>query len=137
MKSGDIVKFKDTEKKARTNAQVLNIVYGTNYKQWMKAAYHKTTSVGTMAWIAFINGKPRNDWKNTLYQDRITEEYVGDKKVLPKGIDEGLRYTTRAVFQKLRNKDGQYYVFRGMYKLSKDSNTFYRVLLKVNDEWQR
>lgn len=140
MKTGEKVMLRNNPIKiARTNAELLNTVYGTNYKSWMRAAYHQSTSKKTMAWMATIDGRVRNGWKNVFNSsyNTIIEEYIGTKVINPPNLYEGTEYTTRAVFQKMRDSSGQYYIFRGMFELSLESNEYKRILVKKSDEWHR
>lgn len=107
MKSGEIVRVK-------TNAQLLNLLFGENYKAWMKSVYDFGNK---RIWMIHIDNKPRNDWKNYKSGNVIIEENMRPNDTA--GLRSDVRHNTdRIVFSK---HDG-YFIFEGQYKYDKEKS---------------
>ena len=60
---------------ARTNAEFLNQVYGTDYESFMRSRW--SYSDDTWVWMVRFDEKIRQGWKNKIVSDtEIWEEYV-------------------------------------------------------------
>ena len=105
MKKGEVIY-------ARTHAEFLNKVFGTNYKAWMKCTWKY--DYDTIVWMVRFNEKD-GGWRNTFVsKTRIQEENLekgrtnwdralsdlGKKRIVIEIDDEGM-------FRK--------YIFRGIY----------------------
>ncbi len=61
---------------ARTNAEFLNKVFGTNYSQWMRGRWYK--DYDTMVWMIRLDGVERQGWINKRINDTIiVEKFIG------------------------------------------------------------
>ena len=122
MKSGEIIRV-------RTNAALLNMLLGENYKAWMKSTYDID---GQRIWMIHIDNKIRNDWRNYKSGDVIVEENMDPFNTT--GLRTDVRHNVeRIVF----SKHNGCFVFEGIYKYdkekSKDSEIRYWV--KVADQF--
>ena len=114
---------------AKTNAELLNTLLGTDYKRYMKA--YRFLRTGEMLWMPRLDGKVRSGWRNIMQNGHIIEEYVGGQPY-PREIDMGLVARRRIVFEKC--DWGKYFVFRGVFELEQGSTLLRRVLEFVSDE---
>ena len=112
------------------NYELLNKLFNMNYKNYYKAEY--SLGNGSFVWMVYLDGIERNGWINEKKDDIITEKYVGGKPY-PNNIDTGLHNKIRLVFEKAKNYNKQYYIFRGVYEL-KEGTHEYRLLQKISDE---
>lgn len=122
MKSGEVIRV-------RTNAELLNELFGTNYKAWMKSVYEYRNR---RVWMIHIDNKNRNDWKNYKKDNIIVEENL--RKYDFDGLRIDVRYNVeRIVFSK---HDG-YFVFEGVYKYDKKNSTDNKIRywIKVSDQF--
>ncbi len=111
-----------------THADLLNELgfrtkQGLSFNGYQKGTYE--IDYDTYVWMAHIDGKVRNMWKNTKKGEMIIEENL-DEKVHSIGIT----HDTRWVFEKFNG----YLIFRGVYKLRKGSTNKVRILDKVARE---
>ena len=107
MKSGEIIRVK-------TNAELLNLLFGENYKAWMKSVYDYG---GKRVWMINIDNKPRNDWKNYKKGDIIVEENMRPYDMT--GLRTDVRpNTVRIVFSKHEG----FFVFEGQYEYDKEGS---------------
>ena len=121
MQAGEIIEV------AR-NAELLNTLLGTNYKQWYKSTYQLT--VDTMIWIIRLDNKLRNGWRNRMENGRIVEEFNED--TTPSNLYLGMQVKKRVVFEK--TSDG--FVFHGVYQYDETtSNPKHRELVKIADAY--
>lgn len=96
--------------RARTNAELLNTLLGTHYKQWMKSVYKYGNDA--YIWMVKFDDKLRAGWRNRFSNGDIIEELV-DRSVtewnrIPlEDMDKMRRY----VFER---REG-YYIFHGIY----------------------
>lgn len=121
MKSGEIIRV-------RTNAALLNMLLGENYKAWMKSTYDID---GQRIWMIHIDNRPRNDWKNYKKGDIIVEENLRPYDLT--GVRSDVRHDfERIVFSK---HDG-YFIFEGKYKYDKERSidNKIRYWVRVSDE---
>ena len=121
MQAGEIVKVD-------RNAQLLNKLLGTDYKQWYKSTYQLTAD--TMIWIIRLDNKLRNGWRNKSTSDRIIEGFDGNTR--PSNIYLGMQVKKRVVFEKVSGG----YVFHGVYQYDASrSNLTHRELVKLSDTY--
>ena len=121
---------------ARTHAEFLNTVMGTNYDAWMRCTY--PISDDFVMWFIRLDGRESSmGWTNTLVsQDKIVETYTGDPN---KRIDT--HKTTdypkkRAVFNIVNSGGRRKYIFKGVFKFSfKESNNDKRIWYKVSEQY--
>jgi len=112
----------------KTNAELLNYLLNKNYNAWMKTYYLLTDT--SFLWMAHIDSKVRNSWKNEIIGDKLIETYVGDENNLPSNFNIAFKYKTRLVFEKLDSC----FIFRGVYKMSnKSSDSTVRYCEKISD----
>jgi len=119
---------------AGTNAELLNIVFGTNYKQWMRSGWEY--SPDTIVWMIKLDGRTSKEgWTNTyIPPDRIEEVYTGvesDRLETHKSLETRNRIT----FDKVDTGAGRRYIFRGVFAFvpgESVSNTK-SVLIKIAD----
>lgn len=115
----------------RTNAELLNCLLNKNYKAWYKSYYLLTDT--SFLWMAHIDSKVRNDWKNEFVGGLLRESYVGDiddEKNKPQNFNMTFGFKTRLVFEKLKDC----FIFRGVYKLMvKESKPEVRYFEKISD----
>ncbi|MBQ8425895.1 MAG: hypothetical protein IJX17_07785 [Clostridia bacterium] len=112
----------------RTNAELLNCLLNKNYKAWYKSYYLLTDT--SFLWMAHIDSKVRNDWKNEFVGEKLIETYVGDENNLPSNFNIAFEFKTRLVFEKLEGC----FIFRGVYKLMvKESKPEVRYFEKISD----
>ena len=124
MKAGKLVED------VHSNYELLNKLLNTKYNGWMSSIYDLHN--GSIIWMVPLDGKKHNYWRNKKQDDKITEEYVGGQPY-PNNIDTGLLNKIRLVFEKVKNRNMQYYIFRGVYEL-KEGRHEYRLLQKISDE---
>ena len=122
MKSGNVIRV-------RTNAELLNELFGTDYKAWMKSIYDYNNK---RVWMIYLDNKVRNDWKNYKEKDTIIEQNLDSNNF------DGLRADTspnteRIVFSKHAN----YFVFEGIYAYDKTRSDAKRIRywIKICDEF--
>ena len=122
MKTGEIIRV-------RTNAELLNELFGTNYKAWMKSVYEYGNR---RVWMIHIDNKNRNDWRNYKKDNIIVEENLRKYDFNGLRIDIGYN-VERIVFSK---HDG-YFVFEGVYKYDneKSIDNEIRYWIKVSDQF--
>lgn len=99
-----------------TNAELLNDIFGTNYKAWMKCSWKY--SKDTIVWMVHIDGDKRgegfkNVWEN---RDTIIQCYVGKTGTF-NGISLQDVYIPdyRLVFEKEGHRNDKKYIFRGLF----------------------
>ena len=98
-----------------TNAEFLNMNFGTNYKQWMKCRWPYSDDL--KVWMLYFDNNIRLGWKNEVLDNTITEIFVDslDRQIMSHRYFEE---TYRLVVDKAQN-----YKILGVYKYSKeDSN---------------
>ena len=81
MRKGDVIKVK-------TNAELLNKLFGTNYNGWQKSVYD---CEGIRVWMIYLDHKERNKWRNYKDGNLIVEENMA-----PVEEQYGLRSDTRS-----------------------------------------
>ncbi len=112
------------------HAKLINQLFGTDYNQYMKAAYTVPYEPEAFIWMVYINGEIRDGWKNVYFHGHDTIlEYNTDNKY----DDRGLVHRFRYLFEKKNIYGGAYeFVYRGKYELQKESNNALRVLKRVD-----
>ena len=124
MKSGEIVRV-------RTNAQLLNLLFGGNYKAWMKSVYDYDDNRKRI-WMIHIDNKPRNGWRNYKKGDVIVEENLRPYDTT--GLRTDVRHNVERI---LFSKHDGYFICEGKYRYdkekSKDSEIRYWV--RVSDQF--
>lgn len=129
MKSGDIFY-------ARTHAELLNQILGTDYKQYMKCAYN--LSDDTVIWMIRLDGhESKAGWTNILRADGIYEVYTGDPCSRLDAHKTPNYPKKRLVFDIVESAyQGRRYIFRGIYKfddIAGDNDR--RVWRKISDKY--
>lgn len=114
---------------AKTNAELLNMLLGTNYKAWMRA--YRFLDNGEMLWMPRLDNVIRSGWKNSMLNGKIIEEYVGGRPY-PSEIGIGLKGQIRIVFKKCDRE--RYFIFRGVFEIEPDSTLTRRILRPIKDE---
>ena len=124
MKIGEIVY-------ARTHAELLNELLGTNYKSWMKSV--KELPGGSVLWMIQLgNFVSSSGWINKLVgMNRISErhiekDYAFERHNTYKGsIIDGQYWNSadRVVFDIVKNGSNRIYIFRGVFRLNKEEST--------------
>ena len=118
----------------QTNAALLNLLLGTNYKAWMKCWIYLTKDPDYQL-VMLPEGKVINGWTNTFEEPSgiFREDFVGTRdEKLPS--HEGLPTTYRAIFMKSGDGENRYYVFRGVYELSRESVPNHRISKRIDDK---
>ena len=117
---------------ARTNAEFLNKVFGTDYKAWMKCGWDYDAD--TIVWMAEFDGKARQGWVNTIVDaNTVREDYVGaesDKLVSHKSLKN-----YRRIVVKKERAYGRYIIlgtYRYDFQNSVERNK--RIWIKISDE---
>lgn len=124
MKIGEVVY-------ARTHAELLNELLGTNYKAWMKSGIRLPD--GRWLWMIELgNFVSTSGWINMLVgMNKISEKHIGKDFSFEghntyKGaiIDrQSWGPTERVVFDMDKSGSLRKYVFRGVFRLNKEEST--------------
>lgn len=116
---------------AGTHAELLNKVFGTSYKQWMKSVWEYDRN--TCVWIIRIDGDKRSGWTNEFVgigKNEIREtnnDYNANsyswltKKPLPY-----YEYKRRFVFEIITGGYTRKYVFRGVFERDDEKTDQYK-----------
>ena len=127
MKAGEVVKVK-------RNAELLNNLLGTNYEQWYKSYLHLDQNI--MIWMARLDNKVRDGWRNRLENGKIIEEYL-DTTNPPSNILVGAETKRRIAFIKYKD----HFRFIGVYEYDATNSTpknvlpIHRELVKISDTY--
>ena len=122
MKSNDVINVK-------TNSELLNELFGTDYTSWMKSYYDTEKN---RIWMIRLDNQTRNNWRNYESGDTIVEENLDRRDT--SGVRTDIRPDAeRIVFS---NENG-FFVFKGIYKYDKERSRCdgVRYWLKVSDEF--
>ena len=94
--------------RARTHAEFINKVFGTNYKAWMKCSYPYSSNI--IVWMVRFDGV-NFDFKNRFVEgeEKIEESYCGKANVLR-------NYSARLAVSVEDYGCGRMYVVKGLYK---------------------
>lgn len=124
MKIGEVVY-------AKTHAELLNELLGTDYKAWMKSSIKLPD--GKLLWMIELgNFVSASGWINRQVGfDKISEKHIGtefdfDAHNTYKGaiIDrQPWNCADRVVFDMIKSGTSRKYVFRGVFRLNKESST--------------
>ncbi len=116
---------------ARTHAELLNELCGTNYKAYMKSS--KKLPDGKLLWMIELGDfVSSSGWINKLESsDRISEKHIGDDFSFDKHntyvnavIDwKDWDDSDRVVFDIVKTGTSRKYIFRGVFRLNKDECT--------------
>ena len=110
---------------ARTNAEFLNEVVGTKYKQWYKSGYKLSSN--TLIWMVRIDNKSRQGWKNIwIDDDTILERFEVGNYSLSTDVKEPYRI----VVEIQEGWSGRKYIIHGLFKCVKDETTSTKHLWK-------
>ena len=111
---------------ARTNAEFLNEVVGTNYKQWYKSGYILTSN--TIIWMPRIDNKKRKGWRNKWLDDNtILENFEGGDY----SSDTSVKHPYRIVAEIIDDRYcGRKYKICGIFKYIKEESTSTKHLWK-------
>ena len=120
----------------RTNAELINGFFGTNYKQLMKCSYKKLPEgLANHMWFTAFNGDIHSGWRNVLSADgnTIVEDFLGKTK--PSNVEFDPSENIRIVFDKYMDLGRRVYEFLGVFKYDKtESTSYHRVYRKIADE---
>ena len=119
----------------KSRAEFLNDVYHTNFKQYLRSIWTKPDGSKDV-WMVRMDGKVREDWKNTRYDKFIEEEYVGnDFKTLEENKSVGVVRVAVCITDSEEDETWSRYEILGTYELDiKRSNlSRFRVWNKIND----
>lgn len=105
MRSGEIIRV-------RTNAELLNELFGLNYKAWMKSVYDFDDK---RVWMIHLDNQERNGWKNYKIKNTIIEENLYPDDLTGLRVDVRPN-NLRVVFSKHNN----HFVFEGIYMYDKE-----------------
>lgn len=108
MRRGDVIRVS-------TNAELLNYVFGTHYKAWMKSVYDYGSS---WVWMIHLDGVVRNGWRNLKYSDCIKEENLSKNTY---GLRTNVGPLKRIVF----SKHSGYFVFEGVYEYDRQRSNIH------------
>lgn len=98
---------------AKTNAEFLNLLFGTNYKQYMRSIYN--ISNDSVVWMIRIDSTERSGFKNYFEDDYIVE--YSSKN--PTRSYKLYRY----VFQIIEEDKKRKYVYLGKYRFCSEKST--------------
>lgn len=129
LKAGEIIR-------ARTHADLLNELFGTNYKAWMKCTY--PYSYDSFVWMVRFNEVNKSTgWENV----EISPNYVIEKNhngilTFEGGSVTEILADKRIVFQIVGDGVFRKYIFKGIYKYdnSKGNPILERYLKKIDDK---
>ncbi len=117
----------------RTNAELLNVLFDTNHKAFMKCHMFLTQD-HKYDLVMLREGKIIKGWINTFEKSTEIwhEDFVGspDEK-LPE--HEGLPSPYRAFFKKCGDGEQRSYVFYGVYELLDESTPDHRISRKISE----
>ena len=125
MKLGDIISVS-------TNANLLNKIIGTDYKQWMKCIYPLPNDIDIH--MICLNSQDNGfGWVNKQEsKNKIIEKYIGDPKDKLPSHNRMDFAKKRLIFDKRR-----FYVFKGLFEMSKDNCTpNYREWNLISDSYE-
>lgn len=140
MKKGEIVK-------ARTHAELLNELFGTNYKQWYKCTYdikkdNNSYKKGNepelptiFVWMVCLNNTKNAGRRNKFEDDTtIIEQFDKPMTCSEERFNHGLNIKQRLVFEKINTSNGRIYKFHGVYELADTPNDKHTRTLKLIDD---
>ncbi len=117
----------------RTNAELLNELFGTNHKAFMKCHMFLTQD-HKYDLVMLPEGKIINGWINTFEKSTAIwhEDFVGspNEKLHE---HEGLPSPYRAFFKKCGDGEQRSYVFYGIYELSEESTPNHRINKRISE----
>lgn len=117
----------------KTNAELLNLVLGTNHKQWMKCWFHLTKD-HKYDLVMLREGEIINGWINTFAENGTIwhEDFVGSPEEKLEGHKD-LPAPYRAFFKKCGDGKQRSYVFYGIYGLSEESTLDHRINKRISE----
>lgn len=96
---------------ARTNFELVNLLLNKDLKGLQQSGYKVSSNI--LLWMIHIDGKTRNDWRNTWRDnDTILEEYVGNDNYKETVVKEPYRIVAEI-------KDGLFgrkYIIHGIFR---------------------
>lgn len=120
----------------RTNAELINGFFETNYKQWMKCSYPLPEGgLASLMWFTAFNGDIHSGWRNVLSADgnTIVEDFLGSTK--PSNVEFDPKDSIRLVLDKYKDLGRRVYEFLGVFKYDEtESTSYHRVYRKIADE---
>lgn len=118
---------------ASSRAEFLNAAYHTHFKTHPQAVWTKPD--GTDVWMVRMDGKVRDDFKNTRYENKVIEEYVGHDPKLLKKTAIGLERVVVLIVDSPTSPLSRYEIL-GTYELSLAESKIatYRVWYKISDD---
>ena len=129
---------------ARTHAQLLNELLGTNYKSWMKSGYNLPD--GKLIWMIELgNFVSSSGFINRLTTfDRISEKHVekdyayGTHSTYKSAVlnNSYKKFADRVVFDIIKGETSRKYIFRGVFRLNEEESTVEEnIWTLVSDEY--
>jgi len=116
---------------AKTHAEFLNTLLGTNYKAWMKSTMPLPD--GKNIWMIELGRyESTSGWINKLESpDEFTETHCHDEftthhtyvYAIQNYIPLGANYVDRAIFEIVKFANKRKYIFRGVFRISKEKST--------------
>ena len=129
LKAGEIIR-------ARTHAELLNELFGTNYKAWMKCTYRY--SYDSFVWMVRFNEVNKSTgWENVeISPNYIIEKNHNSLLTYDRGSVTEILTDDRIVFQIVGDGVFRKYIFKGIYKYddSKGNPNLERYLKKIDDK---
>lgn len=116
--------------KIMTNAEFLNLNFGTNYKQWMRCSWVYPQNHSILIWMVRFDKSVSEGWQNIIEDENtIIEKYIGDlgnQLENHKSVSESYRLSV---------DKSQNYKVLGLYKYDRENSDerIYRIWRKVAD----
>ena len=123
---------------AKTHAEFLNKVFGTNYKAWMKCVWRYKNDPSWIVWMVRFN-KEDGGWRNTFVADsRIKQENLNGATIYD-GMPIDLAVLgdkKRIVIQIVDGDFSRKYIFKGKYIYDEKASDPYGDIFfdRVSDE---
>lgn len=120
---------------AKTHAEFINRLLGTNYKGYGKCTLSYNNKV---LWIIKLDGKKsKTGWINSISADKneIYEFFIGNPSERMESHKIPVANQTRLVFDVIDGIRDRAYVFRGVFTYDNLSNNDKRVWKKIANEY--
>lgn len=123
---------------AKTNADFLNQLFGTDYKQYMKCTYPISCQDDTLVFFLSFDGiKKSSGWRNFISGDCFIEkcDALDDLAIRDHACMPSFR-ELRVTFNKINTGSGFMFEFMGVYQTDKEkTEPTRRVWNRVSDEF--
>ena len=127
--------------RARTNAEFLNKMFGTNYKQWYKSTYKHN---GVWVWMVEFNGLHhcnvsctyKEEWENRIISaNKIFEYYHGTSFIRERKVIGVLEPHLRLAVERKGHGNDRVYIIHGLFAPNYEECEFprKRIYKKVSD----